>query len=159
MIQKLPLILFTLFVLVGCKEPAATNIPASNTLHPIKIHTLDDRILELNVQMAITPKQQQKGLMFRESMPDDEGMLFIFNPPREVGFWMKNTLIPLDMLFIAPGGVVHKIHRGAVPHDLRSIPSDGITHAVLEINSGMSDKLQLIEGAKIIWPNVKSLSQ
>ena len=139
-------------MLMGCKETNADTQFLTRT--PLNIETPDGRTITLNVELATTPIQQQKGLMFREEMADDTGMIFIFDTPREIGFWMKNTLIPLDMIFIAPtSGIIHKIHRNAVPHDLRSIPSNGITKAVLEINGGLSDKLGITEGSKVILPD------
>ena len=148
-----PLILLLgLCVLVGCKETNAD--PQSLTRAPLIVEMPDGRTVTINVELATTPEQQQKGLMFREEMADDTGMLFIFDTPREIGFWMKNTLIPLDMIFIAPtSGIIHKIHRNAIPHDKRSIPSNGITKAVLEINAGLSDRLGIVEGSKIIFPD------
>ena len=140
-----------LFLLTtGCKE---TNAESKNlNLAPLTIENPDGRKIDFKIEMASTPEQQQKGLMFREQMPDNQGMVFIFDPPRQAAFWMKNTLIPLDMIFIAPDNRIHRIHRNARPHDLRSIPSNGITKAVLEINGGMSDKLGIFEGAKVILP-------
>lgn len=147
-----PILILVLCVLIGCKDTSADA--QTSALTPITIQTIDGKTITLNVELATTPEQQQKGLMFRETLSDESGMLFMFNTPREIGFWMKNTLIPLDMIFIAPtSGIIHKIHRNAIPHDLRSIASDGITKAVLEINGGLSDRLGIIEGSKVILPD------
>ena len=76
----------------------------------------------ITVDVADTPQAQARGLMFVEAMPRGEGMLFAYDSPRRVSFWMRNTLIPLDMLFMSPDGVVTRVHEGAVPGDETPIP-------------------------------------
>jgi uncharacterized protein len=88
------------------------------------------------VALADTPETRALGLMFVEHMPSNEGMLFLFEEVGEVGFWMRNTLIPLDMLFIAPDGRVATLHEGAIPHDETTIWSAHPVNAVLEVNAG-----------------------
>lgn len=102
-----------------------------------------------NVELAITPKQQQKGLMFRKSMPDDYGMMFFFGQESDQFFWMKNTLIPLDMIFIKKNGVIHHIHENAEPHSLERIGSNGPISAVLEVNGGLTSRLGLKPGDRV----------
>lgn len=104
------------------------------------------------IELAVTPQQQQQGLMHRTSMADNAGMLFYFGREVERGFWMKNTLIPLDLIFIKQDGTIHHIHENAVPHDLTSIKSNGSVAAVLEINGGFSNKLGLAAGNKVKHP-------
>lgn len=88
------------------------------------------------VELADTPDEQSRGLMFRESLAPDAGMLFDFHVSRPTSFWMQNTLIPLDMLFIdAKGKIVH-IHENAVPQSLEPIPSQHPASAVIELNGG-----------------------
>jgi uncharacterized membrane protein (UPF0127 family) len=93
------------------------------------------------VEMALTPAQHEQGLMFRRSMAPDAGMLFVFPEVRPIGFWMKNTLIPLDMLFIADDGVIASIHERAVPLSEANIPSNAPVKAVLELNGGTVARL------------------
>ncbi|PTX52558.1 hypothetical protein IQ03_01189 [Gemmobacter caeni] len=88
------------------------------------------------VSLADTPETREKGLMFVEELPREEGMLFLFDTVGEVGFWMKNTLIPLDMLFITPEGRVATLYEGAIPHDETTIWSGHPVSAVLEVNAG-----------------------
>jgi len=88
------------------------------------------------VRLADTPQSRARGLMFVETMPAQEGMLFLFDEVGEVGFWMRNTLIPLDMIFIAPGGRIATLHEGAIPHDETTIWSAVPVNAVLEVNAG-----------------------
>ncbi len=103
----------------------------------------------LNVELAITPESREQGLMFREQLPEDSGMLFFFPHEQRTGFWMKNTFIPLDMIFIKSDGTISSIHRGAVPHDMTSIYSIEPVRAVLEVNAGVADRLGINPGDKI----------
>ena len=106
------------------------------------------------VEVADDPEELQRGLMFRESMPASAGMLFIYPAPRTVHFWMENTLIPLDMIFMSAEGVVRKIHENAVPRDRTLIPGgDGIQY-VLEINGGLAKRLGFEVGAELRHPRI-----
>jgi uncharacterized membrane protein (UPF0127 family) len=104
------------------------------------------------VAVVDTPGALARGLMMVEHMPENAGMLFVFPQTREVSFWMKDTLIPLDMLFIDDAGYVASIHEGAIPHDTTSIPSGSPVRYVLEINGGVVEKLGLAPGDKVINP-------
>ncbi len=103
------------------------------------------------VEIARTPEQQQMGMMNRNSVAPDRGMVFPYDPPQEVAFWMKNTLIPLDLIFIAPGGKILRIEENAVPYSLDQIPSGGPVEAVLEIAGGRSAELKLKAGDQVDW--------
>lgn len=98
------------------------------------------------VEVADTPAEQAKGLMFRQELGPDAGMLFDFHESRPVSFWMQNTLIPLDMLFIRSDGTIANIHVNARPLDPTSIPSDGPVEFVLEIPGGRSVELGIKAG-------------
>ena len=93
------------------------------------------------IELALTPEQQQQGLMFRRTMAADAGMLFIFPKTQPAGFWMKNTLIPLDMLFISEDGHIADLHERAVPLSQATIPSKVPVKAVLELNGGTVARL------------------
>jgi len=99
-----------------------------------------------SIELALTPAQQEQGLMFRNSMPADAGMLFVFAEPQTAVFWMKNTLIPLDMLFIAADGHVADIHERAVPLSEANIVSRARVKAVLELNGGTVARLGIKPG-------------
>ncbi|MCH2164212.1 MAG: DUF192 domain-containing protein [Marinovum sp.] len=101
------------------------------------------------VELALTPAEKNRGLMFRRELGTDSGMLFFFDPPRRVSFWMRNTLIPLDMIFIDARGVVRKVHANAVPGDETGIPGAGPTRAVLELNGGRAAEIGITEGALV----------
>ena len=98
------------------------------------------------VEVVDTPETRAKGLMFRQELADDAGMLFDFKEEREVSFWMSNTLIPLDMIFVGSDGVVKTIHVNARPQDLTSIPSQVPVQYVLEIPGGQSEVIGLQPG-------------
>ncbi|MEM9796997.1 MAG: DUF192 domain-containing protein [Pseudomonadota bacterium] len=98
------------------------------------------------VELALDAQSQARGLMFREAMPRMSGMLFVYSREKPVGFWMRNTLIPLDMIFLDDSGTVTKVHADAVPGDETVIPSDGPARAVLEVNAGMAATLGITEG-------------
>jgi uncharacterized membrane protein (UPF0127 family) len=93
------------------------------------------------IELALTPAQEEQGLMFRQRLAPDAGMLFDFGDTAPRAFWMKNTLIPLDMLFIAASGRVVDIHERAVPLSEDVIPSRVPARAVLELNGGTVARL------------------
>lgn len=103
-----------------------------------------------HVEMAATPEQRERGLMFRREMAADAGMLFDDGPgEHDVAMWMKNTYIPLDMLFIRDDGTISSVAERAVPESLATIASDGPVRAVLEVNGGTAAKLGIKPGDKV----------
>ncbi len=107
---------------------------------------------QFQVEIADTDETRAQGLMFRESLPQFAGMVFVYPRPHRARFWMKNTLIPLDMLFLDASGVVRRIHSMAEPRSLAVIEGGpGIT-VVLEINGGLAEKLGIAEGSQARYP-------
>ncbi len=106
------------------------------------------------VEVADTAETRATGLMHRESMASLAGMLFVYEQARPVHFWMENTLIPLDMLFMDAGGTVQRIHENAVPLDRTPIPGGDDILLVLEINGGMAATLGITEGSEMRHPSV-----
>lgn len=104
------------------------------------------------VEIAETPAQQARGLMFRTEVATDAGMLFDYGSPRPVTMWMKNTLVPLDMLFIDADGAVVRIERWTTPLSLDSISSGAPVVAVLELRGGAADRLGLAAGDRVSHP-------
>ena len=102
------------------------------------------------VEVAATPQQQETGLMFRTSVGVDRGMIFPYDPPQEVAFWMKNTLIPLDIVFIGVGGKIVRI-TNAQAMDLTPLPSGAPVTGVLEIAAGRAKQLGIREGDTVSW--------
>jgi uncharacterized membrane protein (UPF0127 family) len=103
------------------------------------------------VEIARTPEEQANGLMHRQSLAPDRGMLFPYEPPQPASFWMKNTLIPLDMIFIRPDGTIARIVANTVPLSLDPVPSLEPVAAVLELAGGRAAELGIREGDRVSW--------
>ena len=111
-----------------------------------------------NVEIAETPQQHAQGLMFRQKMAPDAGMLFVYDRPERASFWMKNTYLPLDMVFIAPDGRIESIRQRTVPLSLTPVHSRGKILAVLELNGGTTSRLGIKPGDEVrhaLFGNVK----
>ena len=104
------------------------------------------------VEIAETEAQREKGLMFRKNLPDGQGMLFDFKREQDVSFWMQNTYIPLDMIFIRGDGSILRIVENAEPLSTRLIPSGGPVLAVLEVIGGTAHKLGIAPGDRVAHP-------
>jgi hypothetical protein len=102
------------------------------------------------VEVAATAEQQERGLMFRKSLGSDRGMIFPYDPPQDVAFWMKNTLIPLDIIYIRADGTIVRI-TNAKALDLTPLPAGEPIAAVLEIRGGRADELGIAEGDIVSW--------
>lgn len=129
-------------------RPAGAQVPAFQEL------TIDSGRgrLRFAVELVATPEARARGLMFRERLAPLTGMLFDFVEEQHVAFWMRNTLIPLDMVFIGADGVVRRIHERAVPHDETAIPSGVPIRAVLEIAGGEAARLGIRPGDRVHHP-------
>jgi uncharacterized membrane protein (UPF0127 family) len=104
------------------------------------------------VEVARTPEQQARGLMNRQSVAPDRGMIFPYDPPQAVGFWMKNTLIPLDMIFIRADGTIGRIEANTVPLSLEQVMAGEPVAAVLELAGGRAAELRIVAGDRVQWP-------
>lgn len=109
---------------------------------------------QFSVEVADDGQERAKGLMHRSEMPKSAGMLFVYDTPRSVAFWMRNTLIPLDMIFADASGVVQKVHSNAVPLDETAIPGGDNIQYVLEINGGLADAMGITAGSQMQHPAV-----
>jgi uncharacterized membrane protein (UPF0127 family) len=107
-----------------------------------------------SVSIADDAKERARGLMFVQSMPTSNGMLFVYDVARPVAFWMKNTLIPLDILFADDTGTVIRVHENAIPGDLTGLPSGGPAQYVLEINGGLARQMGIGPGAQMRHPAI-----
>ncbi|WP_254082073.1 DUF192 domain-containing protein [Devosia sp. WQ 349K1] len=107
------------------------------------------------VEVVDTPETRAKGLMNVHELAPDAGMLFDFKEERPVAFWMMNTFIPLDMLFITSDGTIKNIHVNAVPHDKTSIPSDGPVQYVLEVPGGRTVELGIEAGDSVVHSRIQ----
>ena|SRR5690242_11785861 len=104
------------------------------------------------VEIADTEAAREKGLMYRRALPEGTGMLFDFHQEQEVAFWMQNTYIPLDMIFIRGDGRILRIAENTEPMSTRQIPSGGPVRAVLEVIAGTSRKLGIAPGDRVAHP-------
>lgn len=147
--------------LTACKaqdtEPAAAA-SADAAVHPesgLRIITVTithaGQPHVFKAELAQSPQDQAKGLMFRTQLGPDEAMLFPFDPPKRASFWMRNTVIPLDLLFIAPDGRIANIAANAKPYDETKLESVGPVSAVLELPAGRAAALGIAPGDAAAW--------
>lgn len=137
-------VLFVLMPLAACSADNRIVINSANGDHAFTVDVVD------------TEETRRRGLMFVEQLAPDAGMLFDFKGSQPVSFWMVNTLIPLDMIFIRADGVIANVHVNARPGDPTSIPSDGPVQFVLEIPGGRSVELGIKAGDTAEHPRIKS---
>jgi len=140
-------ILYIALVLSSCMSQAKEPI-----LQSLTISTKSGNDILYMVEVASTQKQLQRGLMYRESMSEDQGMLFKYRPKQEVSMWMKNTILSLDMLFIDSTGSIINIVKNTTPLSQRTIPSGGVVLGVLELNAGQADKHGMQVGDQVSHP-------
>ena len=100
------------------------------------------------IEVAATPVEQECGMMFREKMPRDTGMSFPMTPPRATGFWMENTPLPLDIIYVSPTGRVLNVRRGQ-PYSREVLTSAGTTAEVIELVAGEADRIGLKPGDRV----------
>jgi uncharacterized membrane protein (UPF0127 family) len=158
----LSLLLPPLLVLPACSPQAAERAPAPAAeraaVHPesglevipLTVTSLG-RTHAFRVEVARTQEQQARGLMFRTAMGPDEGMLFPYDSPRVLSFWMKNTVLSLDLVFIGPDRRVINVAAKAVPYSEQGIVSDAPAIATLELNAGRAAELGIVPGARVDW--------
>lgn len=144
---------FVFFVLAGLWfAPHGTAAQGQGPLYDLVIQSGDQRHA-FRVEWANTPESQARGLMFRRSMPANQGMWFDFMREQPISMWMKNTFIPLDMLFVNADGVIQHIHERAIPHNETTISPPRPARYVLELNGGTASRLGLRAGDRVIqWP-------
>jgi uncharacterized membrane protein (UPF0127 family) len=143
----------TLFVLPGSPAWAQSSLRApSFPRSELTIEARGGKVHRFTVELADTDERRAYGLMHRDTMPADHGMIFDFKRDQPVAMWMRNTRIPLDMLFIDREGRVVNIHARAVPFDETSIGSEGPVRSVLELNGGTAARLGLAPGDVVRHP-------
>lgn len=133
----------------GQSEP--TKSASGLSVVPLEIRTASGKAHAFKVEVARTESEQARGLMFRESLAPDAGMIFPMDPPRPASFWMKNTVIPLDMIFVRPDGTIARIAADTVPYSLDPVESGEPVSAVLELAGGRAAELGIAEGDKVSW--------
>lgn len=144
----------------GAQEPVAAPATAVCSDEVALIRVAPERALSFSIKVADTPESRAQGLMFRQDLPAGQGMLFIYPGPQPVSFWMRNTLIPLDMVFIDARGVIRHIHANARPLDETPIPGAAVGDPdpdrlmVLEIAGGEAARLGLQPGMVLAHPGL-----
>ncbi len=145
---------FALATLVLC--PVAPRVVAQEQTAPAQTERLEIVTATgphaFDVEVARNEKDRARGLMFRRSLPQDHGMLFLFENERPIAMWMKNTYISLDMVFVSRKGRVTSIARGAIPLSEAVIPSGGPVYAVIELAAGAADAIGLSVGDLVRHP-------
>ena len=111
----------------------------------------DNFISRIDIEIAGDNSEQATGLMYRDKMKEKEGMFFIFSREELQSFWMKNTFLPLDIIFVNKAGLIIKIHKNTQPLSEQSYPSNSPAIYVVEVNAGYTEKFNINEGDKIIW--------
>ena len=139
-------------VLARETTPAAGKPQTGLRVIPLSIETSGGKRHAYKVEVAATPAQQAHGMMFRTKMPPGTGMLFPHDPPSPASFWMENTLIPLDLLFIGTDGRIRNIAANAVPKSRAPLSSVGPVIAVLELPGGEAERIGAKPGDKVQWP-------
>jgi uncharacterized membrane protein (UPF0127 family) len=134
-------------LLMVVSHPSATHA-ATLRQEPLEITTAKATV-KFTVEIADTEATRNRGMMYRKSLAPDKGMLFDFKTPREAAFWMRNTLIPLDIIFITQDGRILTIARNAVPHSEVPIPSGGAIRGVLELAGGRAAQLGIYPGDRV----------
>jgi len=142
--------LLSLLLLAVASGPAVAQLARFPTA-PLTIMTAGGP-RQFTVEVATTPEQMEQGLMFRRSLAPDSGMIFDFRTPSMAAMWMRNTLIPLDMLFVDAGGRIVNIHERAVPGSFDTIGAAAPVRAVVELNGGTASRLGIRPGDRVVFP-------
>ena len=137
-------------VAIAATENQGPEFPRST----LTIATAAGKSLTFQTEIARSRDQQEYGLMFRKHLADDHGMLFVEQPPTVIHMWMKNTLIPLDMVFVAPGGKIAQVAENAVPESLDIIGADQPVEGVIELAGGAAKRLGIAAGDHVTAPEL-----
>lgn len=142
----------------GTSATASAQVAPSEAKHPVSgLKVIDLEVdrggkkIAFKVELADTPEAQAKGLMFRTELGDFEGMIFPADVPQAKAFWMKNTPLSLDIIFIGTDGRVQNIAADTKPYSLDSVKSDGIASAVLELRAGRAKALGIVPGDQVSY--------
>jgi uncharacterized protein len=160
-LSAVPIVL-ALIAPVHAQSVDPTGPQATLPKQPLTIIDDQGKAHHFQVEMATTPQEQATGLMFRKSVPADGGMLFVFPEVQPEPFWMKNTLVPLDMVFINADGTIRAIAENTVPFSLAPVDSGGPVKAVLELQGGLTAKEDIAVGDQVqaaVFGNAKADSK
>jgi uncharacterized membrane protein (UPF0127 family) len=137
-----------LLLLFAAAAPSHAQKALEWSVEPVTVVTAKGRF-PFRAEIADKPELRARGLMFRQHMDEDQAMLFDFGEEQPVAMWMKNTFIPLDMLFIDASGTVINVARWTTPQSLEAIESADLALAVLELNAGTADRLKIRAGDRV----------
>jgi uncharacterized membrane protein (UPF0127 family) len=148
--------LHVVFGFLALAFPIAAHAASPPSGLPVETITIDTKAgpHAFSVEVAADDESREKGLMYRMAMAPDAGMLFDFHTPQLVSFWMENTVIPLDMLFVRADGTIARIKENATPYSRENIPSGEPIEVVIELNGGRAAALGISEGARVHAPNL-----
>jgi hypothetical protein len=135
----------------GCIAGASRGQSAAGMEQVTLCITSGTKTHAFTVEVAASSAQQAKGMMFRTEMADNTGMIFPFPQPRPASFWMKNTVIPLDIIFVRTNGTIESIAENTVPYSEESVVSGEPVGAVLELRGGLSSELGISAGDRVAW--------
>ena len=150
--RRLPYLQFWLSLALVCGLSLLTgNAVRAASVQPLEIVTKTG-VHVFSVEIATTEEEKTTGLMYRKELADGKGMLFDFSPEQEVSMWMKNTYIPLDMIFIRADGRILRIAENTEPLSTKIIPSRGLAKGVLEVIGGTAQKYGIAPGDRVAHP-------
>lgn len=135
----------------GCSAGAAAGQSAAGLEQVTLCVTSAAKTHSFTVEVARTTTEQAKGLMFRTELPDQAGMIFPFPEPRVASFWMKNTVIPLDIIFVRANGTIESIADNTIPYSTTPVASGEPVAAVLELRGGLAAEMGIVAGDKVKW--------
>ncbi|PZN31886.1 MAG: DUF192 domain-containing protein [Proteobacteria bacterium] len=141
-----------LAMLAGAAAASEADLDRRFPRSTLQIATPDARLHTFRVWVADSDARRIRGLMYVKELAEDAGMLFLYDEPQRISMWMKNTFIPLDMVFVRSDGRVDSVAENTRPHSLDSIPSQGEVVAVIELNAGTAARLGIRPGARVLHP-------
>jgi len=144
--RVVPLLTWIVFLIAGLAAPAGLSYSAGT--QPLEIASKTG-VHVFSVEVVDTPEDRARGLMYRKELPEGQGMLFDFKEDQDVAFWMKNTYVPLDMIFIRGDGRILRIAENTEPLSERLVPSGGPIRGVLEVVAGTAKKLGIAPGDRV----------
>ncbi len=145
-------VLVAFIATAGCHAQGASSLMSLDTFPKTSLQIRSgDKTHDFDIWLAQTPQQQEQGLMFVRDLPANRGMLFLAEKPRVFNMWMKNTYIPLDMVFIGADGRISSIAANTVPHSTKIVSSGSPVAAILEIKGGEAAELALHPGDRVTW--------
>jgi uncharacterized protein len=157
--QWISAIVLLLFVFSAAGADSSKGAPTDSTeldrifqRGTLQVATPDAKLHRFNVWIADDEPRRARGLMFVKHMAAGDGMLFVYPQPQVIAMWMKNTFIPLDMLFVAPDGKVVRVVANTEPHSLKTIESGDAVLGVVELAAGTAARLKIAPGAQVIHP-------